>query len=81
MYIHIGKDFIINSNKIIAIFNIDYVKNTKEYKAMFGELEASGNIILVSDKKAMSFILTEENSIKKAYITNIGVNTIAKRLI
>ena len=48
---------------------------------MFGELEASGNIIFVSDKKAMSFILTEENGIKKAYITNIGVNTIAKRLI
>ena len=81
MYIHIGKDFIINSKYIIAIFNIDYVKNTKEYKAMFCELEANGNIIFVSDKKAMSFILTEENGIKKAYITNIGVNTIAKRLI
>ena len=81
MYIHIGKDFIINSNKIIAIFNIDYIKNTKEYKAMYKSLEEAGNIVFVSDKKGMSFILTEENNIKKAYITNIGVNTIAKRMI
>ena len=81
MYLHIGKDFIINSSKIIAIFNIDYVKNTKEYKAMYKSLEEAGNIIVVSDKKEMSFILTEENNIKKAYITNIGVNTIAKRMI
>lgn len=81
MYLHIGKDFIINSKTIIAIFNIDYVKNTKEYKAMYKSLEEAGNIIVVSDKKEMSFILTEENNIKKAYITNIGANTIAKRMI
>ena len=81
MYIHIGKDFIINSKYIIAIFNIDYVKNTKEYKAMYKYLEESGKLTYVSEKKSMSFILTEENNIKKAYITNIGVNTIAKRMI
>ena len=68
MYIHIGKDFIINSKYIIAIFNIDYVKNTKEYKAMYKSLEEAGNIIVVSDKKEMSFILTEENNIKDMQI-------------
>ena len=81
MYLHIGKDFIINSKNIIAIFNIDYVKNTKEYKAMYKSLEEKNNLVIISDKKEMSFILTKENNIEKAYITNIGVNTIAKRQI
>lgn len=81
MYLHIGQDFIINSKNIIAIFNIDYVKNTKEYKAMYKKLEENNNLMIISDKKNMSFILTKENNIEKAYITNIGVNTIAKRLI
>lgn len=81
MYLHIGKDFIINKKNIIAIFNIDYVKNTKEYKAMYKQLEENNDIIVISEKKEVSFILTEENNTKKAYITNIGVNTIAKRLI
>ena len=58
MYLHIGKDFIIDSKKIIAIFNIR-----------------------VSDRKEKSFILIEENKNKKAYITNINVNTIVKRVL
>ncbi len=81
MYLHIGKDYIVKSKEIIAIFNIDYVKNTKEYKAMYNELEESGNIVKVSDSKAKAFILTENQGKRKAYITNIGVNTISKRMI
>lgn len=81
MYIHIGKDFIINSKNIIAIFNIDYVKNTKEYKALYKSMEENNEIIKISDKKAKSFILLEENQKKKAYITNISVNTIGKRVL
>ena len=81
MYLHIGKDYIVKSKEIIAIFNIDYVKNTKEYKAMYNDLEESGNIVKVSDSKAKAFILTENQGKRKAYITNIGVNTISKRMI
>ena len=81
MYLHIGKDYIVKNNEIIGIFNINYVKNTKEYKAMYNNLDESGDIIKVSDSKAKAFILTENQGKRKAYITNIGVNTISKRLI
>ena len=81
MYLHIGKDYIVKNNEIIGIFNIDYVKNTKEYKAMYSSLDEDGNIIKISDNKAKSFILTENQGKRKAYITNIGVNTISKRMI
>ena len=81
MYLHIGKDYIVKSNEIIGIFNIDYVKNTKEYKSMYNALEESGNLIKVSDSKAKACILTENQGKRKAYITNIGVNTISKRMI
>ena len=39
MYLHIGKDLIIKNHDIIGIFNIDYIKNTKEYKSMYKDLE------------------------------------------
>jgi len=81
MYLHIGKDFIIDSKKIIAIFNINYVKNTKEFKALYKDMEEKNEIIRVSDRKEKSFILIEENKNKKAYITNINVNTIVKRVL
>lgn len=81
MYLHIGKDFIINSKNIIAIFNIDYVKNTKEYKSLYKNMKEKNEIIKISDKKEKSFILLEENEKKKAYVTNISVNTIGKRVL
>lgn len=81
MYLNIGKEYIIKSKDIIGIFNIDYIKNTKEYKTMYKSLEDDKKIINVTNGKEKTFILVEKNENKKGYITNIGVNTIAKRLI
>ena len=50
MYLHIGKDFVIKKKDIIGIFNIEYVKNTKEYKSMYASLEEKNNLINVFKK-------------------------------
>ena len=79
MYLHIGKDYIIKNKDIVAIFNIDYVKNTKEYKSMIEKLKAEGNLKNFADNQEKTFILTENESVVKGYITNIGTTTIGKR--
>ena len=40
MYLHIGKEYVINNNDIIGIFNLEYIQNTKEYKKMYEQLES-----------------------------------------
>jgi hypothetical protein len=80
MYLHIGKEYVINNNDIIGIFNLDYIKNTKEYKKMYEEMESNKKIVNVSNGQTIkTFILTEKDSVKKGYLTNIGTNTILKR--
>ena len=79
MYLHIGKDFVIKKKDIIGIFNIEYIKNTKEYKSMYINLEEKNDLINVSEKPNKTFILLENNQKVKGYITNIGSNTIGKR--
>ncbi len=79
MYLHIGKDFVINNKNIIGIFNIDYIKNTKEYKSLYENLENQGNIEIISENQNKTFILVEEKNKIKGYVTNIGTNTIMKR--
>ena len=81
MYLHIGKDYIIKNKDIIGIFNINYIKNTKEYKKMYNDLDENNSLINVSQEKEKTFILTENKKNSIGYITNIGVNTISKRLI
>ena len=79
MYLHIGKEYVINNNDIIGIFNLDYIKNTKEYKKMYELLESEKSIINVSKSQEKTFILTESNGVKNGYLTNIGASTIGKR--
>ena len=81
MYLEIGKDIVINDKDIISILNLNYVKNTKTYKKMYKNLEEKKAIINIADNKEKTFILTKEKSIEKAYISNISVNTLIKRVI
>ena len=48
---------------------------------MYKDLEEKGDILNISDELNKSFILLENEKKIKGYITKIGVNTIAKRLI
>lgn len=81
MYLHIGKESVINSKNIIGIFNLDYIGNTKEYRGLEKRLNDEKKIICVSEKQNKTFILTQEGKKEKAYMTNIGVYTVAKRFI
>ena len=80
MYLYIGKDYIINNNSIVGIFNLDYVKNKKEFKSFRSYLEEQGAVINIADKEERSLILVNNNK-SKAYITKLNVNTVLKRLI
>ena len=77
MYLHIGKNCAIKNNSIIGIFSYDNIKNTKEFKRLYENMDK--NIIDISDKQPKSFILIEKDNIIKGYVTNIGTNTIKKR--
>ena len=79
MYLHIGKNLTINSEDIIAVFNIDYIKNTKEYKKFYQNLLEEQSIKDISNGNEKSLVLVKKNKKIKAYISNINSNTIGKR--
>ena len=77
MYVHIGKDVVINSENIIAILDISSLgKNKNNLEEVLQKFKISDNIIDVSDENKKSLIILNNNS---AYITNISSVTIAKR--
>ena len=81
MYLHVGDERLIHNEEIIGIFNMQYIKNTREYKSMYKDLEENDNIIDLSEGEGKSFIIVEKNKEKKGYVAKIGANTILKRLI
>ena len=79
MYVHIGKDMVINPNNIIAILDIESLEKKKNLEEVLQNLKISDNIIDVSENNKKSLIILEKNNEILGYITNISTTTIAKR--
>ena len=79
MYVHIGKDIIIKSENIIAIFDIESLEKKNSLKNICQNLEISDNIIDVSENNRKSLIIVNKNDTTKGYISNISSITLGKR--
>ena len=79
MYVHIGKDVVINSDNIISILDIESLEKKKKLENVLQNLKISDNIIDISDNNKKSLIILEKNNKIIGYITNISSSTIAKR--
>lgn len=75
MYLHIGKNIIINKKNILGIFKVSTIENTKEYKEMEKNLKYNNRLHDDKTQINKSFILTDD----KGYISNISVETLEKR--
>lgn len=81
MYLHIGKDCVINNKDVIGIFNLDYIGNTKEYRNMKQFLEENNKLQRISGEQEKTFILLENNKNQKAYITGLSVSSVKKHML
>ncbi len=79
MYLHIGKDLIINSEEIIAIFNIESLEKKNSLENICKNLKISDNIIDISEENKKSLIIVNKNKEIKGYISNISSVTLGKR--
>ena len=78
MYLHIGKECILNNNELIGIFNIETLKNKNGYDNVINKI--ANKTIDISAGKPKTLILVARNNEYIAYISNILSSTIASRV-
>lgn len=79
MYVHIGKDVIIKSENIIAIFDIRTLEKKNSLENICKNLKISDKIIDVSENNQKSLIIVSGKNTTKGYISNISSTTLGKR--
>ena len=57
MYVHIGKDVVINSDNIISILDIEALEKKKKLEEVLQNLKISDKIIDVSEENKKSLII------------------------
>lgn len=79
MFLHIGKDKIIEKKDLICILDIESLKFNDKINNIIQKLEEEKNIIDISDNNRKTLILVKENNNIKGYISNISSTTLGKR--
>lgn len=78
MYLHIGKECILNNNELIGIFNIETLEKADSYDYILENM--AEEVIDISGGKPKSLILVQKDNKSVAYISNILSSTIGKRI-
>lgn len=78
MYLHLGKDTMINVNNLIGIFDIDTTTVSKRTRDFLAKAEKNGNVINTSMELPKSFAVMSKNN--TIYINQLSTSTLKGRI-
>lgn len=79
MYLHLGQDTVIESENIIAMFDIDACTVSKKTRDFLTIAEKSGQVVNVSYELPKSFVVCRKKGKTVVYISQLATKTLSKR--
>ncbi|MCX7715067.1 MAG: DUF370 domain-containing protein [Clostridia bacterium] len=79
MFLHLGRDVLVNTKNVVAIFDMDNTTISKASRKFLSEAQQNGAVVNVSDELPKTYIVTNTNNTTKVYISSISSATLLKR--
>jgi hypothetical protein len=79
MYLHLGRDIVVNLNDVIGIFDMDNTTVARSSREFLTRVQERGNVIDVTDELPKSYIVVQNGYETKVYISSISPATLLKR--
>ena len=79
MYLHLGKDTVVNTKHIIAILDLESTSISRNTKDFLKIVEEEGFVRNVSEEIPKTFVLCEIDGQSVVYITNISSKALSGR--
>lgn len=80
MYLHLGKDTVVNTADIIAIMDLESSSMSANTREFLRVTEEEGFVRNVSEEIPKTFIVCEKDGHPEIYVTNISSKAIAGRV-
>lgn len=80
MYLHLGKDTVVNTSNIIAIMDLESSSMSANTREFLKVAEEEGFVENVSEEIPKTFIVCEIDGRSVVYVTNISSKAIAGRV-
>ena len=79
MYLHLGKDTVVNTKNIIAILDLESTSVSRNTRDFLKIVEEEGFVRNVSEEIPKTFVLCESDGQSVSYITNISSKALSGR--
>ena len=79
MYLHLGNDVVINTEKIVAMFDIDACTVSKKTRDFLAAAQKNGEVINVSSELPRSFVVCNDKGKTSVYISQLSTKTLSRR--
>ena len=80
MYFHIGGNYIVPANAVIAIYDLDKTTVSGDTRSFLAEAEKKGIVRAVEGELPKAFVITDEENEMKIYLTPLSSGTLMKRV-
>jgi len=79
VFIHLGKDYTVNSKNIVAIFDIENTSTSKITREFLVDMSKKNKVIYVNEDLPKSFVLVKEKEENFIYVSSLSSSTLKKR--
>lgn len=79
MFLHLGQNTVVRTDCIIGVFDMDNSTVSKHTRNFLAKAQKENCVVNVSMDLPKSFVVCEENGIKRVYISQIAPSTLLRR--
>lgn len=79
MYLHLGGGFVVRTEDIVAVFDMDNATWSRITRDALTLAEKRGEVINASDDLPRSFVVTEDAGVRRIYLSQLSSAAIARR--
>ena len=79
MYLHLGQDTVVSTDRIVAMFDIDACTVSKKTRDFLAAAQKNGEGVNVSFELPRSFVVCRENGKTVVYISQLSTKTLSRR--
>lgn len=79
MYLHLGQDTIVMTDRIVGVFDLDNSTVSKHTREFLAKAQREGRVIDVTSELPKSFIVCESGGIETVYLSQMSPATLLRR--
>ena len=79
MYIHLGRDYVLNDRDIIGIFNLETTTISPRGREFLNYVQKNGAVVSLSDELPQSYVLADSGVVDTVYLSELSSAVLRRR--